>query len=373
MSNLSPAAHSRIRSMEGLRAYAVALVFCVHFFDHYFNRTRGIDFNSFQLGEATNAFDLISYYLASSHYGVDLFFLLSGFLIFRLVSRSDFSYSTFLRNRLIRLYPAFAVALALHLAYAAYFWNLTFDGLTILKNMLFLNGIRELGVKPIIVPTWSLAYEWLFYLGFPALMLCISRGRAFSFWHIMLCAILVLVVISPIGQNYVRFLMFFVGAGLACIPGETVQRWTLRVSDAMVVTLVVAINLLFVVDHNYYHFIWFYAATSSLLVAKVIHGQGFLNKVFCLNPMRVLGNLSYSFFLLHGLALIIVVDHAGPVIAGIGEPARILLLIAGSFFLATFAAACSYLLFERPYFERKARTSNTAHVMLPPNQEVVKA
>jgi exopolysaccharide production protein ExoZ len=109
----------------------VALVFCVHFFWHYFKRSRAIDFDSFGFVDATNAFELISFYLASSHYGVDLFFLLSGFLIFKIVSRQDFSYLGFLRNRLIRLYPAFAFALGLQLAYAAYFWETTFDFLTI--------------------------------------------------------------------------------------------------------------------------------------------------------------------------------------------------------------------------------------------------
>jgi exopolysaccharide production protein ExoZ len=359
--------HGRIQGIEGLRAYAVVLVFCVHFFGHYFSRSRGIDLDSFRFAGATNAFDLISFYLASSHYGVDLFFLLSGFLIFKIVSRHDFSYLTFLHNRLIRLYPAFAFALALHLVYAAYFWNATFDLVTILQNMVFLHGIWELGIKPISVPTWSLTYEWLFYLGFPVLIFSIARGRTVLLWHIALCAVLVLVAISAIGQNYVRFLMFFVGAGLACVPGERLSRLMLFVPDAAVLILVVAVNLLFVVDRNYYHFIWFYAITSAFLFAKAVHGRGFLNKIFCFNPMRKLGNLSYSFFLLHGLALIIVVDQAGPLIMSVTEPLRILLLIAGSFLLAIFAALCSYWLLERPYFERRVRACN---LEIPPKQEL---
>jgi exopolysaccharide production protein ExoZ len=370
MSNLSRSDHGRIRSMEGLRAYAVALVFCVHFFGHYFDRTRGINFDSFRVSEATNGFDLISYYLASSHYGVDLFFLLSGFLIFKIVSRSDFNYLSFLCNRLIRLYPAFAFALAVHLVYVAYFWDTTFDLLTIVQNMFFLHGIWELGIKPISVPTWSLAYEWLFYLGFPALILCVARGRALSLWHIALCAMLVLVAIGPIGPHYVRFLMFFAGAGLACVQAEALKRWMLWVPDAAVLVVVVVVNLLFVVDQNYYHFIWIYAVTSTFLVAKTIYGQGFLNRIFCVKPMRTLGNLSYSFFLLHGLALIFVVDYAGPLIINMGEPVRILLLMTGSFLLASFAAVCSYWLFERPYFERRTRASNLRQSAAATNQEL---
>jgi exopolysaccharide production protein ExoZ len=348
--------------MEGLRAYAVALVFCVHFFDVYFAQFRGIDFDSFHVRESESVFELISYYFRSSHYGVDLFFLLSGFLIFRIVSGNDFTYLGFLRNRLVRLYPAFAFALVLHLVYAAYCWNVTFDILTIVQNMFFLIGIWELEIKPIIVPAWSLSYEWLFYLAFPVLMLCIARGRPFSIWHIVFCAAVVLAAISSVDPSYVRFLMFFVGAGLACIPREAVNRSMQWIPDAAVLTLVAITNLVFVVDQNYTHFIWIYAVTSTLLVAKAMYGQGFLNKVFCLGPMRTLGNLSYSFFLLHGLAVIIVVGHAGDLITSIGEPLRIILLSVGSFFLAIVGAAFSYLLFERPYFNRRARTANQAEV-----------
>ena len=356
--------------MEGLRAYAVVLVFCVHFFDHYFDRFRGIDFDSFHVGDAESAFELVSYYIRSSHYGVDLFFLLSGFLICRIVSRDGFSYITFLLNRLIRLYPAFAFALILHIGYAAYCWDVTYDVRTIVENIFLLHGIWELGITPIIVPTWSLTYEWLFYLGFPVLMLCIARGRAFSPWQIVFCAVLVLVAISAIGPQYVRFLMFFVGAGLACIPIEALRGSILRIPDTAVLITVVAVNFIFVVDQNYYHFIWIYAVTSALLVVKVIHGKGILTNVFCSLPLRTLGNLSYSFFLLHGLAVIIVVDHAGSTIASTSEPLRILLLLSGSFCLSAFAAACSYLVFERPYFIRRARASNAMRVVLPPNHEL---
>jgi peptidoglycan/LPS O-acetylase OafA/YrhL len=139
----------------------------------------------------------------------------------------------------------------------------------------------------------------------------------------------------------------------------------LLIPDAAVLILVVTVNLLFVIDRNYYHFIWIYAVTSALLVAKTVHGRGFLNKLFCLAPVRMLGNVSYSFFLLHALALIVVVDHVGPLTTSVGEPLRLLLLMAASFLLAALAAICSYCIFERRYFERRARNSNVASPLIP--------
>jgi len=123
--------HDRIASMEGSRAYAIILVFLVHFMSHYFDRYNGTNFDSFHISNATSFVDFMGYYFWASHYGVDLFFLLSGFLIFRILARLDFRYFQFLLGRLLRLYPAFLFAFALQIFYAAYFWDKTFDASTL--------------------------------------------------------------------------------------------------------------------------------------------------------------------------------------------------------------------------------------------------
>ena len=363
MFNPVPVGRDRIQAMDGLRAYAVSLVFCVHFFGHYYDRTKGIDFDSFDYTQAGTIFDLIGYYFASSHYGVDLFFLLSGFLICRMVAHRDFNYISFLRNRLIRLYPAFAVALVLHLAYAAYFWDKIFDPWTVIQNGLFLIGIWELKVSPIIVPTWSLTYEWLFYLLFPLAMLLFARKSSFSAWQIAACAVLTIAAVAPLNANYTRFVMFFVGAALACTPKQLLQQWTKVVPDAAVILICAIINLAFVLDRNYYHFIWPFALASALLTIKTVHGEGWLSRVFRFQPLRTLGAISYSFFLLHGLALIIVVDHLGLLTVNVPEPLRILLLASISFLVATVAAALSFFLFERPYFQRRIQEFHPVHAL----------
>lgn len=348
----------RIASMEGLRAYAVVLVFLVHFTAHYFDRYKRINFDSFHFTDATSIGDLIGYYLWASHYGVDLFFLLSGFLIFRIISRPDFRYLTFLRDRLLRLYPAFFFALGLQVAYAALAWNQTFDVRTIAANLLFLHGIFELGIKPILAPTWSLAFEWAFYIVFPAIALLIARGRAPSLAGVGVSAALVMLIAIPVGPHYVRFLMFFVGAALASLPPKAIERWVHRTSDGPVILAMVLINMLFVIEQNFYHFIWPFAVISFLLVGRVIYGGGVLNRIFCLMPIRRLGNMSYSFYLLHGLAVIVVVDNVGPFVRGLPQAVQFVLLMGIAFLVAAASAKASFMLFEKMYFDRKARASS---------------
>jgi exopolysaccharide production protein ExoZ len=353
----------RIHVLEGIRGYAVALVFLVHFFAHYFNGTTSpirIDFDNYQPGHPAGWIAAVAHYFWASHYGVDLFFLLSGFLIAKIISRQDFSYLGFLHKRILRLYPAFLLALIAHLIYMAVFWNKTFDWPTIASNLLFLHGIWELRIEPVIVPTWSLTYEWLFYLVFPAVLLLPYARRRLSPVHIAMCAAAVLVLVAPLGGGYMRFLMFLLGAAFGVANPQALGRLVARVPDALVIAVYIAANLLFVADQEWYRFIPVYLVTSALLVAKVVYGTGMLHRAFACSPLRRLGNISYSFYLLHGLAIVAFCDHVGPLLLALPEPGRFVLLFAGSFVSSMAAGWLSYWVMERPYFARQHAAARAA-------------
>jgi peptidoglycan/LPS O-acetylase OafA/YrhL len=351
-----PVEKDRVIGMDGLRAYAISLVFLVHFLAQYFNGaggTKRIDFDAFQSSRADSAIDLIAHYFWASHYGVDLFFLLSGFLIFRLISRQSFNYPTFLRDRFLRLYPAFVVALAIYCLYTAYFWSRTHDWQTVAANLLMLQGVWELGIQPIIVPTWSLTFEWMFYLVFPLILLLPMARKKLSLGHLAFMGALVTVLIVPIGPHYIRLLMFLAGASLASLSPNIIRAHLQRVPDGVVVALYVLANLLFVAQQDYYRFIPVYLVTSFLLVAKVAYGDGLLQRVFRWEVLERLGKVSYSFYLFHGLVIIIFCNHLGPLLQELPEIVRFLVLISCSFACSAALASVSYRLIERPYFERR--------------------
>src|SRR5689334_4043603 len=83
-------AESRLRPLEGIRGLAVLLVFFVHFHSIFSDYVK---FGSpvFRISEALGTV---------GHAGVDLFFSLSGFLIYGAVCRSRYSIVGFLRRRL---------------------------------------------------------------------------------------------------------------------------------------------------------------------------------------------------------------------------------------------------------------------------------
>jgi peptidoglycan/LPS O-acetylase OafA/YrhL len=216
-----------------------------------------------------------------------------------------------------------------------------------------LQGVWELGIKPIIVPTWSLTFEWLFYLVFPIVLLLPKARAKVSLHHIVLMGIAIVVTIVPMGPHYVRFLMFVAGAALASIPAAAVRTQLRGIPDLVVLGVYVLANLLFVAQQDYYRFIPVFLVTSLLLVAKVIHGDGVLHRMFALEPLRRLGRVSYSFYLFHGLVIIIVCDHLAPLLHGLPEPLTFVLLLGCSFGCSVAVASVSYRLLEQPYFERR--------------------
>ena len=85
--------------MEGLRGFAAILVFLVHFHSLFGNF-------------ATPGLHAVFQVLASlGHTGVDLFFVLSGYLMYGIVLSPKFQYGHYFVRRVKRLYPVFAAVL----------------------------------------------------------------------------------------------------------------------------------------------------------------------------------------------------------------------------------------------------------------------
>jgi len=116
-------------------------------------------------------------------FGVDVFFVISGYIMARILHKSpDF----FLRRRIIRIVPpywsftflTFAIAVVspqlLHTTRA--------DGVELVKSLLFIPYAKPLpgggkGILPLLSVGWSLNFEMLFYLSLAAGLL-ISRKKA---------------------------------------------------------------------------------------------------------------------------------------------------------------------------------------------------
>lgn len=174
---LSPiASHAYIPGLDGLRAIAVLIVLLAHF---------GLS------------------HILPGGFGVTIFFIISGFLITRLLlseqkTKGHIALKNFYIRRIIRLYPALAfMVLSTTLAY----YVMGFGGPTGLEltaalgyfTNIFQVNVRAEGLLPFMPWThlWSLAVEEHFYLLFPLiLILCGIKWNRLKL-SLMACLIIV--------------------------------------------------------------------------------------------------------------------------------------------------------------------------------------
>lgn len=144
--------------------------------NHLFDALRGLAAVAVMLFHVTNIDR--DPMLAGGYLAVDLFFLLSGFVLWnaygaRLVE--GLSAGAFLRIRLVRLYPMFAIGMALGIVRALGAMHLgdprapTWPMLivqTLATALLIPSGVTDQGVFPLDNPAWSLSLEVIVNIAF---------------------------------------------------------------------------------------------------------------------------------------------------------------------------------------------------------------
>jgi exopolysaccharide production protein ExoZ len=145
-------------------------------------------------------------------YGVDLFFVLSGFVILYTVRRTDSTAGAFLARRLIRIVPLYwilTVGLFLlpFLVPAVISSPAVPDPRTILRSLLFVSYLLNTQ-QPILYVGWSVEYEMLFYvLAALALLASLPLYRTLGLIFVAVYALLHLFVPLAVAPGNARFFL----------------------------------------------------------------------------------------------------------------------------------------------------------------------
>lgn len=371
----------RARSLDGTRGLAVLLVFFVHYHALF----------SIYVIEEPISFAVSRFLETIGHCGVDLFFTLSGYLIYGIVIQKPLCYSSFLWRRIKRIYPTFLCVLGLYLVLSFLFstrsrlpdsWGK--GSLYILQNVALLPGIFP--IPPLITVSWTLSYEFAFYLSIP-LIVGMAGMRSWRGWQRMV--LFVALSSSYIGLSLValpglhlRLTMFVVGILLwETLNYDRVKEKLTRMGEIGAIVLYLGSLVLI-------YWVSMYPASLPRVtgvrnlpgvsrvcltaVGNFAFGlycfgfDGTLNKFFSLAPFRWLGNMSYSYYLIHGLTLngfALVLTHwfrpsgASPVVFWFTIPCAFLMTLSTATLLFAFV--------EKPFSLRQRRV-----VLLPSSGEL---
>jgi exopolysaccharide production protein ExoZ len=344
------ASASRVLTMEGARGLAVLLVFFVHYRAGFRQWTSGLTYS-------------ISEFLWTiGHTGVDLFFVLSGYLIYAAIMKPGTDYAGFLRRRMQRIYPPFLAVFAIYLALSFVFPaqsklppDVRSGALYLIQNLLLLPGIFPM--EPFIAVTWSLSYEFFYYLTLPVLVLGLQmtrwqRRHRVAFFIALAVAFVASWTIAPFRP---RLLMFIAGILLyELVQSSSREPLARRVEWTIVATTVAAFGAMFAVDRlphgeSYRTLIAFFAFIPLVFACFRPSPGGPLERVLAWTPMRWLGNMSYSYYLIHALAIqaIMLVVHR-EAFAPYTGPALYWALMPFVFLATLVAATVLFVLVEKP-------------------------
>jgi len=200
---------SHIPELDGIRGVAALMVVCHHLF-----------FTSIPYPERWNGFVLfVSRLSHAGANGVDLFFVLSGFLITSLLlldRGSPHFYWNFYWKRALRIFPLYLAALILLLVFAPSAWRYT------LLSFLFLANFAQVFHVATNGPFWTLAIEEQFYLIWPRFAACLSVAALERLaLAIVLASPLLRLIAAAFGHHNYQFTFFHadglaLGAALAC-------------------------------------------------------------------------------------------------------------------------------------------------------------
>lgn len=142
--------------------------------------------------------------------GVDVFFVISGFVIYLTFNRKRPSVGTFFLKRAFRIIPIYWLLTLFAVIVSKFLFGFTEPMEKIISSMLFVNNFFGMDY-PVLYPGWSLNFEWLFYLVF-ALNIGIN---ALTKKPAFILTVFTLLFIVSLAQANPRILEFALGMAIA--------------------------------------------------------------------------------------------------------------------------------------------------------------
>jgi peptidoglycan/LPS O-acetylase OafA/YrhL len=346
-------------ALDGLRAIAVTCVVLTHV--------------GFQTGQSfKGSFGALLNRLEA---GVPIFFLISGFLLYspfvhaQLQGEAKPRVRTYLRNRALRILPAYWVLLAVVFLFEDQRYASTGE---VLRQVFLLQTYSPRHVLPDLNQTWSLCVEGAFYIALPLLALLARRGRDPLRAHVILLGGMVAVstsfIIASQGFHWPHYGIetvilpsfldwFALGMGVALLRAwhdlTGRARWLDQIGDAGltcygIAALVSPTGGQLLVKHL------LYGVMAAFLLIPAVFGtddRSVVRRALEARPLRWVGRVSYGVFLFH----LVVLTQALPLL-GIklftGHFVEVLVVTYGGSLLA---AAISLRLVEQPALRLKRR------------------
>lgn len=350
---------SQINPLTGLRFFA-AFWLLLYFFQGRVDIPAGMDI----------------FLIDNGYLGVDLFFILSGFVLAHVygpqLEENRYSHSAFLWARFARVYPLHFVTLFLMLALfaVAVFTDAKFDAgafavdhipyhITLTQAWGFVDGDSWN------FPSWSISSEWFAYLSFPLMFMIASKFKN-----------------TPLSGLFFGFVVFYLFYGIAAFLGTELTNMTWEGGVVRIIpSFLGGILLWFLGRKNIVPTKWARSGVLACLVLLLTVGSVgifpwavwplLMGLVFFLaetakNPSTemigsktwvYLGEISFAMYMVH-LPVDIIYYRVMEKLVNLEGFGLTLLVLAGAILLTIAVAALAHAIVEKPVREYLRKIAN---------------
>lgn len=287
------------KDIQGLRALAVLSVVLYHF-----NQS----------------------YVSSGFVGVDIFFVISGFLmtsiIYKGMASKSFNILQFYIARAKRIIPVLSVVVIFLLIFGYLFIEpLTYKeiGSHSLSSLLFYSNYMYFGEsgyfdqsskEKFLLHTWSLSVEWQFYIIYPLIMMVIYKLLPIKIFRLSLLLLfatsfLTSVYITKSNPSYSYFMIStrsweMLLGGIVCLYPLSVKHSTRRVIEVVGIFLIIASFFLFTEATPWPGVSAAIPTIGAALVIAANSYKSLLSNII----FQYIGKISYSMYLVHWVILV---------------------------------------------------------------------
>lgn len=299
------------KELDGLRAIAVIAVIIYH----------------------ANLNVLATQLFQGGFFGVDVFFVLSGYLITGIIrgkmNKNTFSFSDFYWRRVKRIVPALLTMLVVtsSIAYLILLPGDLIKYVNSLKSALYFGSnyffytedsyVADASIYKPLLHTWSLAVEWQFYMVYPLIVWVINRYFREYFFEILLAITLLSLQFSAFIVNSYPDMAFYLlpsraweltmGGLVTFYNRERLDKVTkgsleyLCYKALPLLGLFLVIHSMLFIGHNVQHpsFLTLLPVIGSCLFLMFAHKGEASTDILSLKPIVYIGLISYSLYLWH--------------------------------------------------------------------------
>lgn len=296
----------KINTLQILRAIAAISVLVTHVFQN-------LEYKPFG-----------SHYL-SGQYGVDIFFMLSGFLIY-LTTKKDTQPMVYAKKRIFRIYPLYIFALFLYvlLGIGKYPFNYTVK--SFFQNILMFPWDKSIGYDSLVVGVaWSTVFEMFFYiLFFVIIIFNISKKAIFVIIPALILISKIIIYFVLEAGNEIPFLSLFLSLSssthlfmflIGCLICELYINNKIPIINKKLYTFLLfffcAITIIMLMLNR--NFLVSFVVCSSLFIL-IIQFERYYQLKTKTKIVRLLinwGDISFSIYIFHILFIRVFIEYLG--------------------------------------------------------------